>query len=96
LARQQAALLERRHLLDRALAAISEVQLAITEGKPTAVLLRRIIEAIKMQNNSSWMMSYYSPEAQTKNFRTGQLFHARNASSDSASLEIVLPRCRRP
>jgi DNA-binding transcriptional MerR regulator len=34
--------------------------------------------------------------AQTKNFRTGQLFHARNASSDSASLEIVLPRCRRP
>jgi DNA-binding transcriptional MerR regulator len=66
LARQQAALLGRRRLLDRALAAIGEVQLAIAERKPTAVLLRRIIEAIKMQDNSNWMMSYYSLEAQAK------------------------------
>ncbi len=63
---RQAALLERRRLLDGALAAIGEVQLAIAERKPTAVLLRRIIEVIKMQNDSNWMMSYYSPEAQIK------------------------------
>jgi MerR family transcriptional regulator, thiopeptide resistance regulator len=66
LARQQAALLEKRRLLDRALAVIGEVQLAITAEKPISDLLRQIIEAIEMQNDSNWMMKYYSPEAQAK------------------------------
>ncbi len=30
------------------------------------VTVRRIIEAIEMQNDSNWMMKYYSPEAQAK------------------------------
>lgn len=66
LGRQRAGLLERRRLLDRALTAIREAEVAMAEGKPTAVLLRRIIEAIEMQNDSNWMMKYYSPEAQAK------------------------------
>ncbi len=66
LARQRAGLLEKRRLLDRALAAIREAELAVTEGKPTTVLLRRIIEAIEMQDDSNRMMKYYSPEAQAK------------------------------
>ena len=66
LARQRVELLEKRRLLDRALAAIGEAELAIHQGKPTAVLLRRIIEAIEMQKDSNWMMKYYSPEAQAK------------------------------
>jgi MerR family transcriptional regulator, thiopeptide resistance regulator len=66
LARQRVGLIEKRRLLDRALAAIREAELAMTEGKPTTVLLQGIIEAIEMQNDSNWMMKYYSPEAQAK------------------------------
>jgi len=66
LARQRVGLLEKRRLLDRALAAISEAEVAIGQGKTNVVLLRRIIEAIEMQSNSNWMMKYYSPEAQAK------------------------------
>ena len=66
LVRQRVGLLEKRRLLDRALAAIREAELAMAEGKPTTVLLRRIIAAIEMQNDSNWMMKYYSPEAQAK------------------------------
>ena len=66
LGRQRVALLEKRMLLDRALEAIGEAECAIEQGKSTASSLRRIIEAIEMQNNSNWMMKYYSPEAQAK------------------------------
>ena len=66
LARQRVGLLEKRRLLDRALEAIGEVELAIGQGKPIAILLRRILEAIEMQNDSSWMMKYYTPTAQEK------------------------------
>lgn len=66
LARQQAALLEKRRWLDGALKAISEARVAISEGKPTAVLLRRIIKAMNEQNDANWMMKYYSPAGQTK------------------------------
>jgi DNA-binding transcriptional MerR regulator len=63
LARQRTALLEKWRLLDRALAAIGEAERA---AEPTSALLRRIVEVIEMQNDSNWMMKYYSPEAQTK------------------------------
>ena len=66
LARQRVGLLEKRRLLDRALEAIGRAELAIGQGKPTADLLRRIIEAIEMQNDSNWMMKYYTPAAQDK------------------------------
>jgi DNA-binding transcriptional MerR regulator len=66
LACQRVGLLEKRRLLDRALAAINEAEIAMGQGKPTVVLLRRIIEAIEMQSDSNWMMKYYSPEAQAK------------------------------
>ena len=66
LSRQRIALLEKRRLLDRALQAINEVESAMEDGRSTAGLLRRIIEVIEMQNDSNWMMKYYSPEAQAK------------------------------
>ena len=66
LARQRVGLLEKRRLLDRALAAIDEAEQGIAQSKPMAVLLQRIIEVIEMQNDSNWMMKYYTPEAQAK------------------------------
>lgn len=66
LAGQRRALSEKRRLLDVALSAIKEAEAGILDGKPTAVLLRRIIQAITMQNNTDWMMQYYSPAAQAK------------------------------
>ena len=66
LARQRLGLLEKRRLLDRAIAAIDEVERAVEQSKPTSALLRRIIEVIEMQNDSNWMMKYYSPGAQAK------------------------------
>jgi len=66
LAAQRRALREKRRLLDIALSAIEEAEAGILDGKPTAVLLRRIIQAITMQDNTGWMMQYYSPAAQAK------------------------------
>ncbi len=66
LARQRVGLIEKRRLLDRAIAAIDEAGRAMEQSKPTSVLLRRIIEAIEMQNDSNWMMQHYSPGAQAK------------------------------
>jgi DNA-binding transcriptional MerR regulator len=66
LAGQQAALLEKRGLLDRALAVIGEAQREISRGTPAETLLRRIIEVIATQNEANWMMKYYSPAAQAK------------------------------
>ena len=66
LARQCDALREKRRRLDIAIAAIEDMQAAVREGKPNTELLRRIIQAISMQNDTSWMMRYYSPAAQAK------------------------------
>lgn len=66
LARQRRAIREKRRLLDVAISAIEDAEAAIQEGKPSAVLLRRIIQAITMENDADWMMQYYSPAAQAK------------------------------
>jgi DNA-binding transcriptional MerR regulator len=66
LARQRRAIREKRRMLDIALSSIEETEAAIREGKPTTVLLKRIIRSITMQNNTDWMMQYYSPAAQAK------------------------------
>ena len=71
LARQRSALLEKRRLLDRALAAIGEAERA---AEPGSELLRRIIKVIEMQDDSNWMMKYYSPEAQAKIAERGKTF----------------------
>ncbi|MBV9759593.1 MAG: MerR family transcriptional regulator [Acidobacteriaceae bacterium] len=66
LARQGRALREKRRLLGAALSAIEDAESGIREGRPAGELLRRIIEAMDMQNNVEWMMRYYSPEAQAR------------------------------
>lgn len=74
LARQGRALREKRRLLEAALSAIDEAEAAIREGKPAGVLLRRIIQTMSMQNDSEWMMRYYSPAAQAKIAERGAQF----------------------
>ncbi|MGH9822418.1 MAG: MerR family transcriptional regulator, partial [Blastocatellia bacterium] len=55
---------EKRVLLDRAIAAIQEAQQAMQAGKPVeAALLKRIIEAIALQDNADSMQKYYSKAA---------------------------------
>jgi DNA-binding transcriptional MerR regulator len=55
---QRAALEEKRRLLDRAIQAI-----AAAEGEPTPALLKSIIEAIEMQENTNWTDKYYNAAA---------------------------------
>ena len=66
LARQEAGLLEKRRLLDQALQVIKSAQHAIRNGEAPAGVLRRIMEAMAIQNSSDWLMQYYSPEAKAK------------------------------
>lgn len=52
---QRSALEEKRRQLDQAIAAIREAELAVNAGRPAdAALLRKIIEAIDMQQNNDW------------------------------------------
>ncbi|HTA41241.1 MAG TPA: MerR family transcriptional regulator [Bryobacteraceae bacterium] len=84
LARQRAGLLEKRRLLDKALVAIGDAESAMANGKPAAEMLRRIIEAIEMQNDSNWMMKYYSSSAQAK--------IAERAKGFTAEMQVVISR----
>ena len=55
---------EKRGLLDRAIAAIQEAQEAAQAGKPVeAVLLKRIMDVIALQDNAGSMQKYYSKAA---------------------------------
>ena len=52
---QRSALEEKRRQLDQAIAAIREAESAVTAGRPAdAALLKKIIEAIDMQQNNDW------------------------------------------
>jgi len=64
---QRRALEEKRQRLDRAIEAIRSAEMAIRPGKQTdAALLKEIIEAIEMQNDTDFMKKYYSEAAQAK------------------------------
>ncbi len=64
---QRRVLVEKRRLLDSALQAIGEAERATEAGsRPDASLLKKIIEVIEMQDNTEWMMKYYSDEAKAK------------------------------
>lgn len=57
----------KRLLLDDAIGAIKEAEAEIEAGKrPDSALLKKIIEVIAMQNNTDWMMKYYSEEGKAK------------------------------
>lgn len=78
LVRQRDGLLEKRQLLDRAIGAIEEARAAISTGRSTTELLRKIIEVMEMQNDSSWMMKYYSRDAQAKLAERARMFTAED------------------
>lgn len=64
---QREVLEEKRRLLDRAIQAISDAERAIRPGKPAeSTALKRIIEAIAMQNDTNWTRKYYTEEAWAK------------------------------
>jgi len=58
---------KKRQLLDGAIGAIRDAVSAIQAGKPVEVVdLKRIIGAIKMQNNADFMKKYFSRESWAK------------------------------
>jgi len=64
---QRTVLEEKRRLLDRAIAAIREAEISIRGSQPADTgVLKKIIEAIEMQNNTDWMAKYQTPEAKAK------------------------------
>ena len=67
LSAQRRVLEEKRRRLDSAIGAIREAELALQSGgQENSAVWKKIIEAIEMQNNSDWMLKYYSDEAQAK------------------------------
>ncbi|GGH03186.1 MerR family transcriptional regulator [Silvibacterium dinghuense] len=65
LRRQQAALRQRRHGLDRVLGAIEHAQRRAKEevAEPEWLLYQTILEEIHMQESTDWTEKYYSPKA---------------------------------
>jgi DNA-binding transcriptional MerR regulator len=65
---QRQVLEDKRRLLESAIHAIQDAeQSSIRPGqRPDAVLLKKIIEVIEMQNNTDWAKKYYSDEALRK------------------------------
>jgi MerR family transcriptional regulator, thiopeptide resistance regulator len=71
LRRQRCVLEEKRRLLDSAIAAIHEAELAVEPGERLA-LLRKIITAIEGQGQASWMMRYYQDDETRVKLRARQ------------------------
>lgn len=64
---QREVLVEKGRRLARAVRAIEEAEAALAQGAgPGRAAFAKIIEVIEMQNNTDWLMSYYSEEAQEK------------------------------
>jgi DNA-binding transcriptional MerR regulator len=64
---QRRVLEEKRRLLDRAIAAIQEAESSVRGSQPAdSGVLKKIIEAIEMQNNTDWLAKYQTPEAKAK------------------------------
>jgi len=64
---QRTVLMEKRRLLDRAIAAIEEAEVSVRNNQPAdAAVLKKIIEVIEMQDNTDWLAQYQSPEAKAK------------------------------
>jgi DNA-binding transcriptional MerR regulator len=67
LAAQRRLLEEKRRLLDTAICALREAELAIKRGEQAdSAVLKKIIEVIEMQNNQDWMMKYSDEETRAK------------------------------
>ena len=53
---------EKRRLLDKAILAIREAESSLTRGKAAdTAVLKKIMEAIEMQNNTDWLARYQTP-----------------------------------
>jgi hypothetical protein len=64
---QRTVLEQKRRMLDMAIRAIGDAERSIVPGgRPDAASLKKIIEVIEMQDNSTWAAKYYTPEAQAK------------------------------
>jgi DNA-binding transcriptional MerR regulator len=61
---QRRMLEDKRHRLDRAIAAIERTETAVHAGQPATTLLTRIIEEIEMQEKTEFMNRYYNEPAQ--------------------------------
>jgi MerR family transcriptional regulator, thiopeptide resistance regulator len=64
---QRRVLEDKRRLLDSAINAIRDAETSLQPGRrPDAVMLKKIIEVIEMQNNADWAKKYYGHAALEK------------------------------
>jgi MerR family transcriptional regulator, thiopeptide resistance regulator len=64
---QRETIQRKRRLLDSAIAAIERAELAVSQrGEADLETFKQIIEVMNMENNTNWMMQYYSEEARQK------------------------------
>jgi MerR family transcriptional regulator, thiopeptide resistance regulator len=64
---QRRALEEKRRRLDVAIRAVADAERAMAPGRaPDWQIFKNLIKVIEMQNNTEWMMHYYSDEARAK------------------------------
>jgi MerR family transcriptional regulator, thiopeptide resistance regulator len=64
---QRRVLEEKRKQLDLAIRTIQEAETSLLPGQPAdSAILRKIIEAIEMQNHTDWMSKYQTPQARAK------------------------------
>lgn len=66
LTRQRCALEQKRRMVESAIGAIREAEIAFQAGKRDAAPLKKIIEVIEMQDEMDWAKKYYSEAAQAK------------------------------
>jgi DNA-binding transcriptional MerR regulator len=66
LRRQRRALERKRSMVERAIGAIREAEVAFQSGRRDAAPLKKIIEVIEMQDERNWAKKYYSETAQAK------------------------------
>lgn len=67
LRRQRSLLLDKRRQLDTAINAIAEAEAVIEKGELSVnSALTKIIEVMEMQNDSDWMLKYFSDEGKEK------------------------------
>ncbi|MGO4884202.1 MAG: MerR family transcriptional regulator [Bryobacteraceae bacterium] len=67
LRKQRTVLEAKRDLLDQAIRAIRQAEMAAAAGqRPDAAILTQIIEVMEMQNDAEWPLKYYDEAAQAK------------------------------
>lgn len=85
---QRAALEDKRRLLGQAIAAICEAEAVVASGRAPAAVLRKIIEAIEMQQNNDWT-KYANQAAREKLAARGEWTAEMQAEVSKKWMELI-------